>query len=216
MCQSAAEGGTRCANHTRPDYENFMSQAETKPPSYLRDRLLMNDEAVIAHAATPKGEEELLDDINRLAHAYHQQMLAEPVGSAKDTAMYRDACEVDAGLRRALHEGQNRRRTNEIVRKAMRKRDKTGIIGAILNSDPAITGTINLAARPYEPGDQISGFTVADVSEHCNYCGGKNVPLIDTSEGRRPVPHVRDGKSTACQWGTDIGRASIANTSNLL
>lgn len=216
MCQSQADGGARCANHTRADYQTFMCEAENKPPSYLRERLVMNDEAVIAHAATPKGETELLDDINRLARAYHQQMLTQPVGSAKDLAMYRDACEVDAGLRRALAEGRGRRHTNEVVRRALRKRATTGVAGAILNSDRAITGTINLEARTYEPGDQISGFTVAAVSQSCNYCGGNNVPLIDTSEGRRPVPHVRNGRSTECQWGTDIGRASIANTSNLL
>lgn len=59
MCKSIADGGKRCATHTRPHY--YQALNDYFDPNKSRVEAM---KAVIAFASTPKGAQEILDKIN--------------------------------------------------------------------------------------------------------------------------------------------------------
>lgn len=71
MCQSQAEGGRRCAAHTRPAYRQAVEKA-LDPPGYslfgVRQAREEGRAAVLAHASTPTGRVEVEAEVERIYH----------------------------------------------------------------------------------------------------------------------------------------------------
>lgn len=91
MCQSHAEGGRRCAAHTRVAYTQAIGDVlgATTPGQVYRAREFAR-EAVIAHAMTPTGHTEVEADIAKVRanrHAYQD---------ATNTAMWLTQCLYEA------------------------------------------------------------------------------------------------------------------------
>ena len=64
MCKSRAEGGQRCATHTRPKYLEAISPAETKDTLEFDEQILLGA-ATVPYATTIKGIRVIKDDIER-------------------------------------------------------------------------------------------------------------------------------------------------------
>lgn len=97
MCKSIAEGGKRCATHTRPRYHQALR--DYFDPSKSRVESM---KAVVAFASTPKGAEEILTKIN---------------SSDTDSGMAQWLVE-------ARREGVTRANSEIEIRKALRKENK--------------------------------------------------------------------------------------------
>lgn len=77
MCQSQAEGGKRCAAHTRGAYEAAVRGGIGLPPQVLADRLDSAFDAVVAHARTPAGAEQIATHIAALRTRYENHAATE-------------------------------------------------------------------------------------------------------------------------------------------
>lgn len=63
MCQSQAEGGRRCAAHTRPAYAKAMFKVTFTGNSEKRAKAFeAGRQAIIDHASTPQGLREFMED----------------------------------------------------------------------------------------------------------------------------------------------------------
>jgi hypothetical protein len=81
MCQSQAQGGKRCAAHTRPAYQNVIggpvgeTAADTSQADFdaaMARRLNKGYEAVVAYASTPSGMNDVKRDHDLLVDRYAQ------------------------------------------------------------------------------------------------------------------------------------------------
>jgi hypothetical protein len=64
MCKSRAEGGQRCAPHTRPDYLRVLAPAEEKTNLNSEEKIVLGYHA-IAYATTTEGMHAIDEDISR-------------------------------------------------------------------------------------------------------------------------------------------------------
>lgn len=212
MCQSAAEGGLRCATETRPAFEALVGHAATEHPTTVLARLDADPEAVIAYAATPSGEQairEKRDELDAIYEAQRNQMTGE-----ERSAFYGAQMDVSVALSRAILDGRTRRQAADEVRRIIRAHqdaNPAADTSAITADSPVITTVTDLSEGAVALGDQIEGRTVVALND-CSYCGGKNVPLVDTNEGRLPVPHRSNSRNTTCQWGDTVAPISVRNT----
>lgn len=78
-------------------------------------------------------------------------------------------------------------------------------------ADLAVTTIIDLSTDHVQQWDRVDGVLVVEVVD-CFYCGGADVPLVDTTEGRHPVPHQSKTHRNVCQWGTIYDPATRAIT----
>lgn len=70
MCQSQAEGGRRCAAHTRAAYRKAVDEAlSTCSPAGVRRAREKGRTAVVAHAMTPTGRAEIEAEAGRVYQA---------------------------------------------------------------------------------------------------------------------------------------------------
>ena len=79
----------------------------------------------------------------------------------------------------------------------------------------AVSTVVDLSTDNIQRGERVEGLLVAGTAD-CAYCGGTEVPMVDTRTGRTVLPHRRDAKSGACVRGTVVAPATVANTTNLL
>lgn len=69
MCQSQADGGKRCAAHTRPAFKKAMSALLAAAPGPERDRTYDEHRArLLDHASTRTGLNELANEIQTIEH----------------------------------------------------------------------------------------------------------------------------------------------------
>lgn len=108
MCKSIAEGGKRCATHTRPHY--YQALRDYFDPTKSRVDTMR---AVIAFASTPKGAEEILNKINATdTDPGMSQWLVE----ARREGVARSSSEI--GIRKALRkENKEREQRADILHK---------------------------------------------------------------------------------------------------
>jgi hypothetical protein len=78
MCKSHAEGGQRCAAHTRAPYEAIMADAPLIAPSDLRARVERNPDAIISHLGTQSGNAQFSVDMYNLERAYELALKRAP------------------------------------------------------------------------------------------------------------------------------------------
>lgn len=62
MCKSRADGGQRCATHTRPEYLKTLAPAEQDRELTFEEKILLGA-ASISYATTIKGAKAILEDI---------------------------------------------------------------------------------------------------------------------------------------------------------
>lgn len=212
MCQSAAEGGLRCATETRPAFEALVGNAATEHPTTVLARLDADPEAAIAYAATPSGEQAIRakrDELDAIYEARRSQMSGE-----ERSAFYDAQMDVSVAFSRAILDGRTRRQAADEVRRIIRARqdaNPAADTSKITATAPAIATVTDLSQGTVALWDQIEGRTVVAHND-CSYCGGKDVPLVDTNEGRLPVPHRSNSRNTTCQWGDTVSPVSIRNT----
>lgn len=110
MCQSQADGGKRCATHTRPAYTaavaDIMNVPEPDRPA-TADRVR---NSIITHALTPAGAKELNDLCVGLTHAYTETPAAT---ATQETARQ----ELLATLRLSQTQAEIRAEIEENVRR---------------------------------------------------------------------------------------------------
>lgn len=111
MCQSAAEGGRRCAAHTRSAFTRALSVFGCEPDASKRARLVEEHKAaIIDHALTPKGKTEVDAAIARIDAAYEARpsvTAAEETGRAEYVSAFKLA-QMQASLRGELEEASRR------------------------------------------------------------------------------------------------------------
>lgn len=90
MCQSAADGGRRCAAHTRPGFEAALVLVTGAHGlgAVMQAQVLQMD-AVVAHAGTAKGAAEVADRRDRAEHD-GDVLLADFLASAQNVASTMD------------------------------------------------------------------------------------------------------------------------------
>lgn len=112
MCQSAAEGGRRCAAHTRPGFQRALATFGCEPDGSKRARLVEEHKAaIIDHALTPKGKVEVDEAIARIEAAYEARpatTAAEETQRAEYVYAFKLA-QMQASLRGELEEAARRR-----------------------------------------------------------------------------------------------------------
>lgn len=111
MCQSAADGGRRCAAHTRPGFTRALATFGLEPDGSKRARLVeAHKGAVIDHALTPKGKTEVDEAIVRIEAAYAARPATTAVEETK-RAEYVSAlklAQMQASLRSEIEESARR------------------------------------------------------------------------------------------------------------
>lgn len=112
MCQSAAEGGRRCAAHTRPGFQCALGVFGAEPDGSKRAALVEEHKAaLIDHALTPKGKVEVDEAIARIEATYEarpSRTAAEETGRAEYVYALKLA-QMQASLRGELEEAARRR-----------------------------------------------------------------------------------------------------------
>lgn len=105
MCQSAAEGGRRCAAHTRPGFQRALFTFGAEPDASKRALLVEEHaDAIIEHAVTPKGKTEVAEAIARIETVYADnpsRTAAEEAGRAEYVYALKKAA-MRASLRHTL------------------------------------------------------------------------------------------------------------------
>lgn len=99
MCESQADGGKRCAAHTRPAYEAIMADADLITPVELRKRVEANPAGLIDHLDTRSGNAQYAIDVYNLERAYEHDLARAP--RLKRRRLYRDQQETLAAIRNA-------------------------------------------------------------------------------------------------------------------
>jgi hypothetical protein len=212
MCQSQADGGLRCATATRPAFEALIGNAAAEHPNALLARLDDDVEPVIAYAATASGETAIREQMDQLEAAYKAKIDVAPNSTRMD--LYYGAMDVNTALSRAIADGRNRRLAAAEVRRIVRAHKAANPVAdtSAITMDTPVIGTVtDLSQGGVALWDRIEDRMVVEHVD-CSYCGGKDVPLVDTNEGRKPVPHRVNDRNSTCQWGDTIGAATIANT----
>lgn len=81
MCQSRAEGGKRCAAHTRPKFLAATEQAHTLDPRTAATRIDNGFFDILDHARTPAGAREVQELAQSLEETYASQRTPVLVGA---------------------------------------------------------------------------------------------------------------------------------------
>lgn len=109
MCESKAEGGRRCAAHTRIEYESAKALLTLPAEQRPADALVTLFQAAVDHASTPAGLLEVTQDI---------QLVQGPVGLMLGDAVRRgraaqtDRAEVKSETRAAVNNRTGNSRPN--------------------------------------------------------------------------------------------------------
>lgn len=107
MCKSLADGGARCAAHTRPAYTALMGDASLLPPAELRTRLDAHPDDLTNYAATKSGSAQISQDLYLLERTYEQALRHAPFLHRR--RLQRDQQAVLAALDSAHTQGRTRR-----------------------------------------------------------------------------------------------------------
>lgn len=99
MCKSQAEGGQRCATHTRRPYEAIMADAPLIHPSKLLHRIEDNPDGIIEHLGTQSGNAQFSVDVYNLERAYEHALARTP--RLQRRRLYRQQQEALAALTHA-------------------------------------------------------------------------------------------------------------------
>lgn len=121
MCRSRAEGGARCAAHTRPAYLRVMANATTMPAADLRARLDANIDAVVDYASTPSGQAAVLADVQTLYETYTGAQMGTEANATLDPDQEMNLAALLAAIRR----GEARRNADTETRRTLRQQRDT-------------------------------------------------------------------------------------------
>jgi hypothetical protein len=94
MCRNKADGGYRCASHTRPGFQTFRDQmAHATTPSEREQVMMAREDDVLAYASTPSGNAE----VRSLAmFTAHRQGENSPVAGFLSTMAERGQARMDS------------------------------------------------------------------------------------------------------------------------
>lgn len=214
MCQTQAEGGKRCATHTRPRYEALIAAMDARAAKSVfnkgqgrqeaRRTFEVDDEnalnVAINHASTPSGFKQVTDDVDRFRTEGDQQTVAFLTSALKrGTERAEAAKEANVAIRKAKEQAKRKatRSSGQLTRSA--KATDTWNLQAVFPGVAELWDTEkNHGIEPTEVTPNVNKDIWLRCKEGHSWSGrGNNVvapvrngkrfyPLCPECEGRKP------------------------------
>lgn len=161
MCKSIAEGGMRCAAHTRPAYAAKLAELRSVTEITQEDHAAFT-EAARAYAATPTGSKAVAADIEALADSNPDLSEALRAAATQGAQDYRDAKEAVKNLEQEATRAEVISWANEVPEDPYAREKYIQMVAKDLSLDPE-TLDLMVAAQAYASENEPSVLEVGDL-----------------------------------------------------